>query len=135
MAATGNVSGVDGGITFVTGYVVSCTAWSLDITVEDVDLTALGDDWRSHMGGLKEWSGSFDCQVNSVSFTTLSDFDLGGAASDALFQFDATAGTDGEFSGTIVVTGMTTSVAVGSGASTATFTFVGSGALTITPAA
>jgi len=131
MAATGNVSGIDGAITFAAGYVVKCTAWTLDVVAEDADLTPIGTAWRIKKGGLKEWSGSFDCQINSSSLQSLEGLGLGGTASAAKFTFDDTAADDGEFQGTIVITGSTSSVAVGAGATTVTFTFVGSGALTI----
>ena len=135
MAATGNVSGINGAVTFAAGYTVKCTAWSLDIAVEDIDITALGSAWRSKRGGIKEWSGSFDCQVNSASLSSMGNFGLGGAASAAKFTFDDVATTDGEFQGSIIITGSTTNVAVGSGATTVTFTFVGSSTLTIQAAA
>lgn len=135
MAATGQVSGVDGSITFATGYVVGCNAWTLSFTAEDVVTTALGASWATRIGGVKDWSGTFTTQINSSSLASMEGVALGGTPASADFTFDGTATTDGEFSGSILITGGTVNVGVASGPSTITFDFVGSGELTITAAA
>jgi hypothetical protein len=135
MAATGIVSGKDGSITFASGYVVNCTAWTLNITAEDVVTTPIGGAWATRLGGVKDWSGTFTCVVDSSSLASIEGMNIGAAAATADFTFDATATTDGEFSGTIVITGADVSVGANAGPSTVTFTFGGSGALSITAAA
>jgi len=138
MAGTGSVSGKDGNITFASGYATKTTAWTLDIAVEDVDTTALGDDWRSRVNGVQEWSGTYTAQIDSTAFggggtgtTAVTQIGVGLAPAAAVFIFDEPAATDGSFLGTIMITGVSNSVSVGGGAATSTFTFVGSGTLTV----
>lgn len=38
--------------------VIGITNWSLSLTVSTLDKTALGDDWKSYIHGLKEWTAS-----------------------------------------------------------------------------
>ena len=136
MAATGIVAGVDGSITYTSGYTTKVTSWQITVAVEDVDTTALGDDWRSRIPGLQEWSGTYTALIDTDQFTgSVGDLGIGAAAASADFIFDEPASTDGKLAGSIVITGVDVGVSVGSGASTATFTFVGSGALTLTEAA
>jgi len=140
MAVTGSVSGKDATITYAAGYVQKCTAWTLDIAAEDVDTTPLGADWRTRTWGIQEWSGTFTCQIqtsggSAFGTTGMTSIGIGIAPSTASFIFDDPAGTDGKFSGNIMITGVSNTVSVGGGATTATFTFVGSDTLTLTKAA
>jgi len=149
MAVTGSVSGKDATITYVNGYVAKCTAWTLDIAVEDVDTSEIGDDWRTRTWGLQEWSGTFTTQIDTGSSggsttggfgttgagTAPRSIGVGIAPAAANFIFDEPAGTAGEFTGSIMITGVSNTISVGGGATVATFTFVGSDTLTLTKAA
>lgn len=38
--------------------VVAIKTWSLELTLDTLETTALGDDWKNYITGLKEWSAS-----------------------------------------------------------------------------
>ena len=142
MAGTGVVSGKDGSITYANGYVAKCSEWTINISVDSVDKTALGDDWRGRLGGIKEWSGSYTTVVDTsespwgtAGGDNVTDLGIGIAASSATFIFDEPATTDGSFSGNIFITGCTVNATTAGGATTASFDFEGDGALTLTGAA
>jgi len=41
-----------------TQKVVGIKNWSLELSLETLETTALGDDWKNYITGLKEWSAS-----------------------------------------------------------------------------
>lgn len=135
MAATGIVSGINGRMTFTTGYATKVTAWTLNIDVAIVDTTALGDTWRSRIAGLKEWSGTATAIINSSVAGSLTDLGIGEAPAVASFVFDDNSGTDGTFHGSIIIGKCAVNVGVGDQASTFTFDFFGSSTLTLVAAA
>lgn len=128
MAAT-SFSGIDALITFATGYSEKCTGWTIDATAEDVDTSALGDNWSVHQGGIKDWSGTYTCQLTD-SFDSITGGSTGGAAlGAAAASATFTGGSNSGFTGTIVVTGINAAATVRSGPNTITMNFVGSGVL------
>jgi len=135
MAVTGIVSGINADITFAGGYVVKTSAWTIDASAGVIDTTALGDDWRTKIGGLKDWSGTFSCIVDSSSLRSLEGLALGVAPSAAVFIFDEEATTDGSFGGTILIESFSVAPSVGDTPTTITFNYQGSGALSVTAAA
>ncbi len=38
--------------------VVGIKSWSLELSLDTLETTALGDDWKNYITGLKEWSAS-----------------------------------------------------------------------------
>lgn len=50
--------------------VVGIKNWSLDLSLDTLDTTALGDDWKNYITGLKEWSASSDGDYNVHLDTT-----------------------------------------------------------------
>ncbi len=44
--------------------VVGIKNWSLDLSIDTLDTTALGDDWKNYITGLKEWSASAEGDYN-----------------------------------------------------------------------
>lgn len=38
--------------------VVGIKNWSLELTLDALETTALGDDWKNYIAGLKEWTAS-----------------------------------------------------------------------------
>jgi TP901-1 family phage major tail protein len=38
--------------------VVGIKSWSLELSLDTLEVTALGDDWKNYIAGLKEWSAS-----------------------------------------------------------------------------
>ena len=134
MAVTGRVAGKDGGITFANGYVVDCDGWTLDIEAEEIEYTGLGDSWGEYIPGVKRWSGTFSTRANSASLDSFETMGIGEAAAAATLIYDATSSTDGEFSGTIIVTGSSINAGTGATPTTITFTFRGTSTLSLTPA-
>lgn len=56
------VSGTAGSIAYVSGgttVVEAVHQWSLDISRDTPEITAMGDSWRAYIQGLGAWSGSF----------------------------------------------------------------------------
>lgn len=47
--------------------VVGIKNWSLELSLETLETTALGDDWKKYISGLKEWTASSegDYEVNT----------------------------------------------------------------------
>lgn len=41
-----------------TAKVVGIKSWSLELSLDTLETTALGDDWKKYIAGLKEWSAS-----------------------------------------------------------------------------
>ena len=52
--------GQDGFITQGATNVGQIRSWSLDVTVELLDASVMGDDWKKHRGGMANWSGSME---------------------------------------------------------------------------
>lgn len=135
------VSGKSGTVVFSGGYTTGVRSFTVDITSEDVDTTALGDKWQTRFGGVNGFSGSFEAQLDASSISqtsgtndpTLDELKLGGTAAEAKFVFDEdTSATGGMLRGSIVITGISARAQQQGGSSTITFTFNGSGALNTT---
>lgn len=47
--------------------VVGIKNWSLDLSVDTLETTALGDDWKNYMAGLKEWTASAEGDYNVIT--------------------------------------------------------------------
>lgn len=41
-----------------SGKVVGIKNWSLELSLDTLETTALGDDWKKYISGLKEWTAS-----------------------------------------------------------------------------
>ena len=41
-----------------SGKVLSIKSWSLELSLDTLEITALGDDWKKYIAGLKEWTAS-----------------------------------------------------------------------------
>ena len=52
------IAGKNGKIGLSTNTVVDISSWSLDLGADALDVTALGDEWKKFIAGLKEWSAS-----------------------------------------------------------------------------
>ena len=44
--------------------VVGIKNWSLELSLETLETTALGDDWKNYITGLKEWTASSEGDYN-----------------------------------------------------------------------
>jgi len=123
--------GIEGTVTFASGYDTDVHQWSITLTGDTGEITAFSDTWRSHMGGLKSWSGSYTARWDAEEdIDGPSAAGLAGASAAATFVF-ADDTTDGSIAGNIIITGIDTSVDI-EAANSLTFTFIGDGEPTIT---
>lgn len=53
------IAGKNGKVSIsATNKVVGIKNWSLELSLETLETTALGDDWKNYISGLKEWTAS-----------------------------------------------------------------------------
>ncbi len=50
--------------------VVAIKSWSLELSIDTLETTALGDSWKKNIPGLKEWSASSEGDYSVTSDTT-----------------------------------------------------------------
>ena len=74
--------------------VVGIKNWSLDLSVDTHDTTALGDDWKNNITGLKEWTataeGDFNVHSDETGQEALQDAYMNGSEVDMAFYVDDT---------------------------------------------
>ena len=62
--------------------VVGIKNWSLELSLETLETTALGDDWKNYITGLKEWTasseGDYEVPTDTDGQATLQDAFLSG---------------------------------------------------------
>jgi len=108
-------------------------AWSLDISQETTDTTDFGSSgWKESVTTLKSWSGSITAifDASGADEADLQANLLGGSAITFDLQLGAGTGTLDKYSGTGNVTSQSVTNDV-NGIVEATFTFEGTGALTV----
>lgn len=124
------LSGTAGSVVYMTGgttLVVGIGEWSLDIGAETVETTAFGDSWRTHIAGIRQFSGSFSGRGETdASAATLRNAVLGGSAI-ALRLYDS--GTTYYNVASAFFTGLSPSVTF-DGRADVSYDFQGSGSLT-----
>jgi len=116
-------AGYGGNVIFASGYTTNVYSWSVDFTseaLESTDFTSAG--YRTYIPGLKSWSGSFECRLDSANAIATP----GAAPAAATFSADGTR----TYTGDILITSNSLSVAV-DGLASITVSFQGSGELTI----
>lgn len=74
--------------------VVGIKNWSLDLSLDTLETTALGDDWKKYIAGLKEWTassdGDFNVHTDAEGQKALQDAYLNGDEVEARFYVDDT---------------------------------------------
>lgn len=134
------LAGYNGSVTFNAGDPAwELHNWTLDIEVEDLDVTDYGHSgWRNSIQGLKSWSGTitgyWDTTLNILGSATGANTDefIDGSAASGYAVTLYGGGVRG-FTGNVHLTGIsvgTEAQAAGS-APEVTFTFRGTGALTL----
>lgn len=52
------IAGKSGKLGLGANTIVNISSWSLELGADTLDVTALGDDWKKFIAGLREWSAS-----------------------------------------------------------------------------
>ena len=90
------IAGKNGKVIIGTGTtkVVGIKNWSLELSLETLETTALGDDWKNYISGLKEWTasaeGDFEVTTDTTGQKLLSDAYLAGTTVEVKLFVDAT---------------------------------------------
>ena len=53
-------------------------SWSVDVTHDVAEITAMQDEWRSYQAGFQDWTGTVECLLDAAG----ADIPLGGDATD-----------------------------------------------------
>ena len=114
--------GKDGSVTWTSGDVAIVTSWSLDATADTDDTSGMGDDWKSYLAGLKDWTATVEVTISDPA-TVLGG--LGEAPASLTLDMDGT----NTISGDAICTGISPSQDTGS-QGTVSLSFQGSGQLT-----
>ena len=115
-----------GGTTIAVAEVRS---WSIDVSREAVESTAMGDANRTYKKGLQSYTGSMDIVYDDTSGAEVTAA-LDPANDDAVvIEFYADAAGTAAFSGTVITTGYSLSASY-DGLIEASVSFQGTGALT-----
>jgi len=74
--------------------VVGIKNWSLELSLETLETTALGDDWKKYITGLKEWTasseGDYNVPTDTVGQKALQDAFLNGTTVKVKLYVDNT---------------------------------------------
>lgn len=123
------IAGKNGKLNIGANIVTDINNWSLDLGLDTIDVTALGDEWKKFISGLKEWSasaeGSFAIPTDTNGQTALQNAFLNGTEV-ALNLY--VSGTN-YYSGNAYISGLSVEDPVDD-AVTVSFEFQGTGALT-----
>ncbi len=120
------VNGMGGSITTTgSNIVANVKEWSITFEAAEIDVTSMAStsDWNEFIPGRKNWSGTYSIVWDSTA-DVLPDGStgIGQAAASGSFLFDSV----GKVVGTVIITGVDTSVAMDD-ANTIAYTFRGSG--------
>jgi predicted secreted protein len=111
--------------------------FSVEMTADTIETSAMGTDRRTYVKGMSQWSGSADIYFDAANLTGgASDIaalmPTGGAVGDSPITIELYLdGTSKKFAGECIVTGYTTNSSL-DGMVEASISFQGSGAVTFT---
>jgi hypothetical protein len=119
--------------------VAEVTTFTIDHTVNTIEDTAMGDQYRTYRTSLNEWSGSADVFFDSTLISSFGNVLVGNTAGGANSTESATVelypagdtATYPKLSGEVIVTGFSVNSEM-EGMVSATISFQGTGALTMT---
>ncbi len=123
------LAGKSGKLEIGTSVVSEINNWSLDIGTDTLEVTALGDDWKEFIAGLKEWSasseGTFNIPADNTGQKAVQDAFLNGDMVTVKLYVNAT----NYYSGSAYISSLNVEDPVDD-AVTISFEFQGTGALT-----
>lgn len=125
------LAGKEGKLVNTAADVADVKGWTLDIGVDALEDTALGDDWKTYVAGLNEWTASADAiwavATDTDGQTAMQTSFLAGTAVTLKFYVDDT----NYYSGSAIITSMSIEDQVDD-LVLCSFEFQGSGALSYT---
>jgi len=71
------IAGKNGKVCLGTSKIIGIKNWSLSLSVSTLDTTSLGDDWKSYILGLKEWTATSDGDYTITSVDSNEDVQNG----------------------------------------------------------
>lgn len=121
--------------------VAEVTAFSIEHTVNTIEDTAMGDQYRTYKTGVNEWSGSADLYLSDTDISSFGNVVVGNNAgvldangtpvSIEAYPGGEVGATYPKLAGNVIVTGFSVSSEM-EGMVTATISFQGTGPLTLT---
>lgn len=86
------IAGKNGKLCIGETKLIGIKNWSLSLNVDTIDTTALGDDWKTYILGLKEWTATSDGDYTLpvAEASSLQQAYLEGTIVIAKFYVDAT---------------------------------------------
>lgn len=123
-----NATGKDGIVKIGANAVGELRSWSYSITGETIEDTSMGDTARTYKAGLTTWSGSAEAFFDAAD--TAQGAITAGAEVTLSFYPTGDDSGDSEYTGTAIVTEISSTAAL-DGMVEVSFSFTGTGALTI----
>lgn len=117
--------------------IASVRNFSVDMTADTIEKTAMGNETRQYLKGLSQWSGSADVYFDAANLTggasvVAALMPTAGLVGDAAITIELYLdGTGSKFAGEAIVTGYTVNSSM-DGMVEASISFQGSGAATFT---
>ena len=127
------ITGHSGSVTVASGSMGNAKAWSLDVTQETVDVTDFDSSgWKESAATLNSWTGSITAifDASGTAEGALQTGLTGGSSVSLSLTLGGGAGSYDVYSGSAIITGQSITNDV-NGIVEATFSFEGTGALTI----
>ena len=121
--------GKDGVVRLGAVAVAEITGFTFESSVDIADDSVMGDAFKTHLTGLKEWSGSIDCFWDEADTTGQVTLDEGVSVTLNLYPSGVTTGKK-YYSGTATVSRVTASAKL-DGINTRSLIFVGNGTYSI----
>jgi len=123
------IAGKSGKLGLDASTVVDVSSWSLELGADTLEVTALGDDWKRFIAGLKEWSASaegfYSVHSDATGQKSLQDAYLGSTEVSLKLYVSAT----NYYSGNAYISGLSVEDPVDDTVSIS-FEFQGTGPLT-----
>lgn len=88
------IAGKLGKVMIAENKVLGIKNWSLELSIDNLETTELGSDWKSYISGLKEWSasseGDYAVSTDTTGQQALQDAYLAGTEVTVKLYVDAT---------------------------------------------
>jgi hypothetical protein len=127
-----NHTGSEGTVKVGANIIAEIRSFSIATTADTAEDSTMGDSWRSYKTTLKGWSGTLDCFWDETDTTGQGALVDGAEVTLNVYPEGATTG-DKYYTGLAIITGTTINSSF-DGLVEASFSFQGTGALTLSTA-